>query len=173
MILTQKRSTRTYIKHWQYFLNLLDILLLLTRKFKTFKNRKRKTFKSYLMRNSWKSSSSLSDRLILSSATNYSRMAQVKFVEDSLKKIWRGMEDLQKIIPNYHNNHRKAHNSNLKYVTSKFPIPLQILQALRKPITLLNANSTKWSNLLKQFVGCCWRIVWVCLTIWWSSHSKS
>ena len=65
------------------------------------------------------------------------------------------MEDLQKTIPNYHNNHRKAHNSNLKYVTSKFPIPLQILQALRKPINLLNANSTKWSNILKQFVGCC------------------
>ena len=29
----------------------------------------------------------------------------------------------------------------------------------------LNANPTKWSNTLKQFVGCCGRIVWVCLTI--------
>ena len=29
----------------------------------------------------------------------------------------------------------------------------------------LNANPTKWSNILKQFVGYCRQIVWVCLTI--------
>ena len=36
----------------------------------------------------------------------------------------------------------------------------------------LNSNSSKWSNTLKQFVGCCRRIVWVCLTILWSWHLK-
>ena len=34
-------------------------------------------------------------------------------------------------------------------------------------INPLSANPTKWSNTLKQFVGCCRRIVWVCLTILW------
>ena len=29
----------------------------------------------------------------------------------------------------------------------------------------LSPNPTKWSNTLKQFVGCCRRIVWVCLII--------
>ena len=33
----------------------------------------------------------------------------------------------------------------------------------------LSANTTKWSNTFKQFVGCC-RIVWVCLTILWGWH---
>ena len=32
-------------------------------------------------------------------------------------------------------------------------------------INSLSANPTKWSNTLKQFVGFCRRIVWVCLTI--------
>ena len=32
---------------------------------------------------------------------------------------------------------------------------------------LLSANPTKWSSTLKQFVGCCRRIVWMCLTILW------
>ena len=36
----------------------------------------------------------------------------------------------------------------------------------------LSANPTKWSNILKQFVGCCRRIVWVCLTILQSWHLK-
>ena len=31
----------------------------------------------------------------------------------------------------------------------------------------LSANPTKWSHTLKQFVGYCWRIVWVYLTILW------
>ena len=31
----------------------------------------------------------------------------------------------------------------------------------------LSANPTNWSNTLKQFVGICRRIVWVCLTILW------
>ena len=34
-------------------------------------------------------------------------------------------------------------------------------------INHLSANSTKWLNTLKQFVGCCWRIVWLYLTILW------
>ena len=31
----------------------------------------------------------------------------------------------------------------------------------------LSTHPTKWSNTLKQFVGCCWRIVWLGLTILW------
>ena len=31
----------------------------------------------------------------------------------------------------------------------------------------LSASPTKWSNTLKQFVGCCRRIACVCLTILW------
>ena len=31
----------------------------------------------------------------------------------------------------------------------------------------LSTNPTKWSEILKQFVGFCRRIVWVCLTILW------
>ena len=34
-------------------------------------------------------------------------------------------------------------------------------------INTLSANPTKWSNTLKQFVGCFRQIVWVCLTILW------
>ena len=29
----------------------------------------------------------------------------------------------------------------------------------------LTAHPRKWSNTLKQFVGCCRRVVWVCLTV--------
>ena len=39
-----------------------------------------------------------------------------------------------------------------------------------KGLTLTNplsANSIKWSNTLKQFVGKSWRIIWVCLVILW------
>ena len=37
-----------------------------------------------------------------------------------------------------------------------------------------SANPTKWSNILKQFVGKlhCRRTVWVCLTILWGWHLK-
>ena len=31
----------------------------------------------------------------------------------------------------------------------------------------MSANPTKWTNTLKQFVGCYRRICWVCLTILW------
>ena len=34
-------------------------------------------------------------------------------------------------------------------------------------INPFRANRTNWSNILKQFVGCCRRIVWLCLTILW------
>ena len=36
----------------------------------------------------------------------------------------------------------------------------------------VNANSTKWSNTVKQFVGFCRRIVWACLTILWGWSLK-
>ena len=36
----------------------------------------------------------------------------------------------------------------------------------------LSAKLTKWSNTLKQFVGCCWPTVWVCLTILWGWRLK-
>ena len=39
-------------------------------------------------------------------------------------------------------------------------------------INPLSANPTNWSNTLKQLVGCCWRTVWVCLTILWDWHLK-
>ena len=31
----------------------------------------------------------------------------------------------------------------------------------------LSANPTKWSNTLSQFVGCCWRIIWVSVLWGW------
>ena len=36
----------------------------------------------------------------------------------------------------------------------------------------LSGNLTKWSDTLKQFVGFCRRIVWVCLTILWGCYLK-
>ena len=39
-------------------------------------------------------------------------------------------------------------------------------------INLLSTNFTKWSNTLKQFVGCYRQIVWVCLTILWDWRFK-
>ena len=39
-------------------------------------------------------------------------------------------------------------------------------------VNLLSANPTKWSSTLKQFVGFCRRIVWVCLTILWVGTEK-
>ena len=46
------------------------------------------------------------------------------------------------------------------------------LSFLRCNFNPLGANPTKWSNTLRQFVGCCRRIVWVCLTILWGWRSK-
>ena len=40
-------------------------------------------------------------------------------------------------------------------------------------ISSLSGNPIKWSNTLKKFVGCCRRIVWVCLTILSGWHLKS
>ena len=37
----------------------------------------------------------------------------------------------------------------------------------RKTLNPLSANPTKWSNILKKFVGKTQQIVWVCLTISW------
>ena len=34
----------------------------------------------------------------------------------------------------------------------------------------LSDNRTRWSNKLKQFIGCCRRIVWVSFTILWGCH---
>ena len=36
-----------------------------------------------------------------------------------------------------------------------------------------SANPTKWANSLKQFVGSCRRIVWMCLTIFWGWDLKN
>ena len=57
-------------------------------------------------------------------------------------------------------------NGLMKYVDgSNLPIV--------SDINPLSANPTKWTNTLKQFVGCCPRIVWVCLTILWDWRLKS
>ena len=42
----------------------------------------------------------------------------------------------------------------------------------RLEINSLSDNPTKWLNVLKQFVGKSWRIVWVCLTILWGCRLK-
>ena len=44
-----------------------------------------------------------------------------------------------------------------------------MISTLDENLNPLSANPTKWSTSLKQFVGCCWRIVWVCLTVLWVS----
>ena len=36
----------------------------------------------------------------------------------------------------------------------------------QKCLNHLSANRAKWSNTLKQFVGCCRQFVWVCLVIY-------
>ena len=36
----------------------------------------------------------------------------------------------------------------------------------------LSANPTKWSNRLKQFLGFCRQIIWVCLIILWGWRLK-
>ena len=43
----------------------------------------------------------------------------------------------------------------------------------KKILNPYSANSTKWSNTLKQFVGFCQRIVWMCLAILWGWCLKS
>ena len=52
----------------------------------------------------------------------------------------------------------------------KFPFPYDnsLFQKLDLLVNPLNANPTKWSKTLKQFVDCCRRIILVCLTILWS-----
>ena len=42
-----------------------------------------------------------------------------------------------------------------------------VIAFISKYLNPLNANPTKWSNTVKQFVGKCRRIVSVCLTILW------
>ena len=44
-------------------------------------------------------------------------------------------------------------------------MPESCSKLLVSDIKPLSANPTKWSNTLKQFVGCCRPIIWVCLTI--------
>ena len=50
---------------------------------------------------------------------------------------------------------------------------LQILLLKSSNFKSLSANSTKWSNSLKQFVGYSRRIVWVCLAIFWGWRLKN
>ena len=39
-------------------------------------------------------------------------------------------------------------------------------------LTIFSANTTKWSNTFNQYIGCCQRIVRVCLTILWGWRLK-
>ena len=55
--------------------------------------------------------------------------------------------------------------SFIKHILSK----PQLFGSLINP---LSANLTKWSNILKQYVGNFRRIVWVCLTILWGWRLK-
>ena len=48
-----------------------------------------------------------------------------------------------------------------------------VLQDSKILINQFLTKSTKWSNMLKQFVGKSRQIVWVCLTILWSVRLKS
>ena len=43
---------------------------------------------------------------------------------------------------------------------------------IQKNVNPLSANPTKLSNTIKQFVGCCRQIVWVCLSILWNWRLK-
>ena len=54
----------------------------------------------------------------------------------------------------------------LGYPFCAFCITLKIIGSLNS----LSANTTKWPNTLKPFVGCCLQIVWVYLTILWGWH---
>ena len=57
---------------------------------------------------------------------------------------------------------RIQHRSFLNYVTSHKKWYMFVFKVYFNP---LNANPTKWSNTLKQFVSNSQWIVWVCLTI--------
>ena len=46
-----------------------------------------------------------------------------------------------------------------------------VLNFVQNIINPLSTNPTKWSNALKQIVGCCRQIVWVYLIILWSWRS--
>ena len=53
-----------------------------------------------------------------------------------------------------------------KFSTSPFKnFLLKLWSECQNLVNLLSANTTKWSNTLKQFVGDSRGIVWVCLTI--------
>ena len=69
--------------------------------------------------------------------------------------------------------HYKQHNwAFLYYYNTDFYINF-FLCSHRLFFSLpLSTNFTKWSNKLKHFVGCCRRIVWVCLPILWDWHLK-
>ena len=61
----------------------------------------------------------------------------------------------------------------LNYIPKKFlDICLGSECASVHRLTLLSANSSKWSNTLKQFVGNSRQIVGVCLTILWGWRLK-
>ena len=51
-------------------------------------------------------------------------------------------------------------------------IRLKVFLVTKLTVNPLSTNPTKWSNTLKQFVGCWGRIAWVCLTILWGWRSK-
>ena len=75
--------------------------------------------------------------------------------------LWRAASVINTVVYEYDtatSNHDRISNSNNN-----------IIYTWLNP---LSTNPAKWSNTLKQFVGCCLRIVWVCLTILQSWRSK-
>ena len=63
----------------------------------------------------------------------------------------------------------------IKVLFPKYWKALKQMGTLARNESILNplrANPTKWSNTFKQFVSCCRRIVWVCLTILWGWRLK-
>ena len=63
-------------------------------------------------------------------------------------------------------SHKKYHKGVFKPHFQKLFLPRKF------HLNPLSANPTRWSNTLKQFVGCCRRVVWVCLTVLWGWRLK-
>ena len=65
--------------------------------------------------------------------------------------------------------HRNTYGVNILFYFRKLH---QKTYVVHGNFNSLNAYPTKWSNTLKQFAGCCHRIVWVCFTILWGWRLK-
>ena len=60
---------------------------------------------------------------------------------------------------------RKPNTKQFYVLHIKYPFIFLKQETELTDLNPLNANPAKWSNTLKQFVGCCRRIVRVCLAI--------